>query len=455
MTILTIAIASLRFRREAFVATFVNVFVGALVLMAFASLLDTAGQSGVSATDASTLRTIAGAVGGWGLVIVGFGVASTTSLAIRQRQAEMALLKAIGATPGQLGRLITGEGVGVAVVAAALAIAPAFLTGRAVLEALRHADQVTPAVPYRFGPIALVAGLSATLLATVGATAIAARSAGRVSAKEALSQAAVDAGPIGKGRVITGLGLLVAGVGCAFTTATVLKDEGFTTLSVAGQACIACAMGLALLSPLALRALAHLVAPMTRGSGTAYLAVSALRERTRQAATVTMPVVVLTGLAVGTFCIQQIYDDTNAAAGIAVSVEDKGVQTLNLIIIGMISLFAAVVLVNNCVASLLARSQEFGLARKIGATPGQVLRAVAWETTFAAATGLALGTVAAAIGITGFVYGRTGSLRPGVDSGPYLAIVAFVLALTWIASLTAARRSLAIPMVDATGPARE
>jgi putative ABC transport system permease protein len=165
-----------------------------------------------------------------------------------------------------------------------------------------------------------------------------------------------------------------------------------------------------------------------------------------------MPVIVLTGLAVGTLYIQQLYEDANAAAGVAVSTDDKGVQTLNLIIIGMISLFAAVVLVNNCVASLLARSQEFGLARKIGATPGQVLRAVAWETTFAAATGLVLGTLAATVGIAGFVRGRTGPLR--LDSTPYLAIVVLVLALTWGASLAAARRSVAVPMTDAVGPAR-
>jgi putative ABC transport system permease protein len=453
MTIFALAVASLRFRRGAFVATFVNVFVGAVVLMAFASLLDTAGQGGVSPTDATTLRTIAAAVGGWGLVIVGFGVASSTQLAIRQRQAELALLKAIGATPRQLSRLITGEGVGIAVVAAVLGIVPAWLTGKAVLAALGRTDQLTAAVTYQFGPLAPVAGLSATLLATVGATAIAARSAGRVSAKAAMSQAAADGGPIGRGRVITGAVLLIVGLGCAFTTATVLKNEGFTTLSVAGQACIASAMGLALLSPLALRTLVRPVGAATGWFGTStYLAVSAVRERTRQASTVTMPVIVLTGLAVGTLYIQQLYEDANAAAGVAVSTDDKGVQTLNLIIIGMISLFAAVVLVNNCVASLLARSQEFGLARKIGATPGQVLRAVAWETTFAAATGLVLGTLAATVGIAGFVRGRTGPLR--LDSTPYLAIVVLVLALTWGASLAAARRSVAVPMTDAVGPAR-
>lgn len=456
MTTLRLAFGSLRFRRGAFIATFINVFAGATVLMAFASLLDTARGGAVSAADASALRTIAGAVGGWGLVIVGFGVASTTNLAVRQRQAELALLKAVGATPRQISRLIIGEGAVVAVVAAALGVLPAFLIGRAVLEALSRTDQIGHDVSHRFGSLALVAGLSTTLLATFGATGVTARSAGRVSAREALSQATVDSRAIGRGRVIAGGVLLAAGVGCALTIATVLKDEGFTTLSVAGQGCIASAIGLALLSPIVLRALALPIELATRrgAAASAYVAVSAVRERTRQIAAVTMPVIVLTGLAVGTLYIQKIHDDTNAAEGIVVTVEDRGVQTLNLIIIGMISLFAAVVLINNCVASLLARRQEFGLARKIGATPGQLLRAVAWETGIAATCGLTLGTVSAAIGIAGFAYGRTGSMSPDLDSTPYLAVVALVIGLTFAASLPAARRSLTVPMIDAAGPTR-
>ena len=72
--------------------------------------------------------------------------------------------------------------------------------------------------------------------------------------------------------------------------------------------------------------------------------------------------------------------------------------------------------------------------------------------TFAAATGLVLGTLAAGVGIAGFVHGHTGSLR--LDSTPYLAIVVLVLALTWSAGLAAARRSLAVPLSDAVGPSR-
>lgn len=453
MTMLELAFASLRFRRGSFIATSINVFLGAVVLMSFASLLDTAGGDGVSSADQSSLTTIAGAVGGWGLVIVAFGVASTMNLSIRQRKAELALLKAVGATPSQIGRLIVGEGMTVSIMAALLGVLPAWLIGQAVLDALIATGQIAGNVPYRFGSLALIAGLSMSLLATIGATAITGRRAGRVSAREALNQAAAEGPSIGRNRVIAGGLLLVAGIACASVTATVLKDEGFTTLSISGQACIAAAIGLALLSPLVLRGLIVPVDLATRAvTGAAgYLATSAIRERARQVAAITMPVIVLTGLAAGTLYIQRIHNAANAADGITVSADDKGVETLNFVIVGMIAVFAAVVLINNCVASLLARRQEFGLARKLGATPGQILRAVAFETTFAAASGLVLGSISAAIGIVGFAYGRTGSVVPDVDVVSFLTIAGTVITLTLVASLSAARRALAVSMTDTTG----
>ena len=71
---------------------FVNVFLGAGILMAFASLFDTAGGAGVSAADRKSMTLMAWVVGGWGVLIVAFGVAATLSLAVRQRAGEMALL---------------------------------------------------------------------------------------------------------------------------------------------------------------------------------------------------------------------------------------------------------------------------------------------------------------------------------------------------------------------------
>lgn len=59
-----------------------------------------------------------------------------------------------------------------------------------------------------------------------------------------------------------------------------------------------------------------------------------------------MPVIVLTGLAAGTLYIQRIHNAATTADGITVSADDKGAETLNVIIVGMIAAFAAVVLIN-------------------------------------------------------------------------------------------------------------
>ncbi len=450
MIMLGLAINSLRFRLGRFTATFINVFLGAVILTAFASLFDTAARSSVSAADQSSLSTIAGAVGGWGLIIVAFGVSSTMNLSTRQRQSELALLKAAGATPAQVGRMIIGEGTAIAVVACAIAIAPAALIGRAILRALQSTDQIATTVDYTFGSFALIAGPAVTLVATIAAAAITARRTGRVSAKDALTRPATDGSKTGAVRIIVGVLFIVAGISCAIVTATVLKNEGFLALSVAGQAGITCAIGLALLSPLFLRAIIVLVDLPTRflTGAPGYLAASNIRRRTDQTAAITMPVIIFTGLATVSLYTLEIQNMANAADGITVSADDKGVQTLTFIIVGMIAVFAAIVVINNCIATMLGRRSEFALARKIGATPSQALRSATLESTFAVAIGLVLGTAAAAAGVAGFAYGRTGSftIQPGPAS--YLVIAATIVVLTLAASLISTTRSLASPMLE-------
>ena len=456
MTMLGLTLNSLRFRLGGFTATFVNTFLGAVVLMSFSSLFDTAGGVGVSAADESSLTTIAGAVGGWGLVIVAFGVSSTMSLSVRQRQAEFALLKAAGATPSQIGRMIIGEGVAVSIIAALLGIIPAWLIGRAVLGALTSTDQIADSVTYEFGSLALIAGLSTTLLATVGAAAITARRAGRISApggaERSRRRQPIDRqGQGSRGRSAARRrhrlrsgdrhrrqGRRLHHAERRRSGVHRLRDR--PGAAVAGRPAYTDPAG---------RPRDTAVHGSRRISGDVHHPRTHQTDRGHHHARhrPDRP-------GCGSLYIQRIQTTANAADGISVSADDKGVETLNLVIVGMISVFAAIVLINNCVASLLARRQEFGLARKLGATPSQILRAVTFESVFAAACGLTLGTVAAAIGIVGFVYGRTGSWRPDLDAVPYFAIIVTGIALTLTASLLAARRSLAAPMIDAAGPMR-
>src|SRR5690625_7791728 len=61
MTAMRLAASSLRYRGPSLVATFLSIFLGATILMAFMSLLDIAWQPGTSEKDATFLTTVSNA----------------------------------------------------------------------------------------------------------------------------------------------------------------------------------------------------------------------------------------------------------------------------------------------------------------------------------------------------------------------------------------------------------
>src|SRR3954471_231081 len=141
-----LAMRSIRQRPGRFVATLLSAFLGAAIIMMFNSLQDTAGQPGVDAVSHDTLSTSASVVGGYGSLLVFFAVASTLTVNVRQRTAELELLRCSGATPAQIKRMVVGEAVAVALTGAVLAIGPAMLGGRALLNAFQDSGQVAGSV---------------------------------------------------------------------------------------------------------------------------------------------------------------------------------------------------------------------------------------------------------------------------------------------------------------------
>jgi putative ABC transport system permease protein len=172
-----LAMRSIGQRPGRFLATLLSAFLGAAIIMTFHSMHDTAGQPGVDPVSSETLSTAAGVVGGYGTLLVFFAVASTLTVNVRQRAAEMELLRCSGATPAQLKRMVVGEAVVVALVGAALAIGPAMLGGRALLEMFQDSGQVAGSVEFSFGTVAYVTGIGITLLAAAGAAFLSVRRA--------------------------------------------------------------------------------------------------------------------------------------------------------------------------------------------------------------------------------------------------------------------------------------
>lgn len=445
-----LAIGSLRRRAGAFTASFLALFLGSTIIMAFASMLDTAASGGATGEARSTLVIMANVVGGWGLLLVVFAVTSTLTLSVRQRATEIALLKSVGATPAQLARMIVGEAAGLAVAAALLAIVPGMLAGRGVLGLLHDTGQVPAEIGHSFGPVALSMGIGITTVSATAAALITARRATRAGVADSMRSAAVDTGRLSRKRVVFAVVFLLLALNEAVITVTLMDGKGSDVMATSGQADILAAIGLALLAPAIMRRTTALLAGPLRAFGAAgELAAATMRRRTGALASAVTPVILFVGTAVGTLYLQATENAAMEDAGLAKTAEQKSIETLNFVVIGMVVLFTAIMLVNTLVAATAHRRREFGQTRLAGATPRQVLAAVALESAVLTVTGAACGTVASVFTIVPFGLARRDSAVPAGNAWTFLAVVALAAALTGATTWAATRRAIRVPAVEA------
>ena len=176
----------------------------------------------------TTLIPVTAAFGGLAMFIALFVVAGTMGLSIHQREREIALMRAVAATPGQIRRMITWEAAFVAVVGSAAGVWPGAVLGQRLGHALvRHGiapDNVSVHADWMPAAAAVLGGLVTALVAVLAAG----RRASRVAPTVALTDAAVEPRLLGPGRLIGGA-LALAGAIPLFTVSTTTstpRDRG-------------------------------------------------------------------------------------------------------------------------------------------------------------------------------------------------------------------------------------
>jgi putative ABC transport system permease protein len=207
----------------------------------------------------TTLIPVTAAFGGLAVFIAMFVVASTMGLSIQQREREIALLRAVAATPGQIRRMIAWEAAVIALFGSAAGIWPGAVLGRTLGHALVRHGIAPPnfAVTVDWMPAAAAVGLgvATTLLAVMAAG----RRAARVPPTRALTDAAVEPRLVGPGRVIGGL-LALAGAVPLFTVSTTTSTpETAAATSEMTAICLVLAVGF--LGPIVARMAARVVGP--------------------------------------------------------------------------------------------------------------------------------------------------------------------------------------------------
>ncbi|MFI2428201.1 FtsX-like permease family protein [Streptomyces sp. NPDC018955] len=235
-----------------------------------------------------------GAFGGYAAMIVVFTVAGTVGLSVRHRRRDLALLRAVAATPGQVRRMLLAE-VGLLASAAAVVGVPAgLLATRYVHDELVSREFMPDGLTVRGGPLSAVAVTVAVAAVALLAAWIAALRVTRIKPTEALGEAAVERGPGSRARAVTGLVLLAAAVSLTGLTGAA---SGQTALGAATGMLYAFVSAVAVLAPWINQGAARLLGPVLRAvwGDSGYLAAANLRAGARGTVAVLTALVLAVG----------------------------------------------------------------------------------------------------------------------------------------------------------------
>jgi putative ABC transport system permease protein len=206
-----------------------------------------------------TLIPVTAAFAGLALFIAMFVVVSTMGLSIQQREREIALLRAVAATPRQIRRMIGWEAALVGLIGSAAGVWPGMRLG----EELGHALVRHGIVPASFtvdagwipAACAVGAGVAIALLAVMAAG----RRAARVRPTIALTDAAVEPRLIGPGRLVGGLLALAGAVPLFLVSTTSHVPE--TAAATSEMTAIMLVLAVGFLGPIVARVGAKLIGP--------------------------------------------------------------------------------------------------------------------------------------------------------------------------------------------------
>ncbi|MFF5161336.1 FtsX-like permease family protein [Streptomyces sp. NPDC000348] len=203
-------------------------------------------------TARSLLILLAGSLSGIVLLITGFVTAGALGVSIAGQRRDLALMRAVGATPRQIRRLAAAQSSVVAAVALAPGVALGYLLADRFHDMLADRGVLPPELPLTVGPLPALA----TLLLLALTVQISARGAAwrtsRMPATEAVAESRSEPRKPSKGRTLNGVLLIAAACALSVTPLLTRTVIGASATSVAG---IVAAIGLALCGPALVRSL--------------------------------------------------------------------------------------------------------------------------------------------------------------------------------------------------------
>jgi putative ABC transport system permease protein len=237
---------------------------------------------------------VASVFGGNTLLIAAIVIAGAVALSIRQRHRDVALLRAIAATPRQVRRMVVVETLVLAVLAGVTAVWPGLAGAHWLRDQFVHRGFVPDDVAVRVSWLPpLVAACAGVLIAVVAAWFAALRPS-RIRPAAAMAEAVVERRGIGVVRALLGVVTLAGGIVLSAVAAHLSADAA---AGVGVGVVFTLVLAATLLGPLLVHAVAAVVGlVLTRTGVTGRLAIANVSASARQLSTVLSAVVLAVGL---------------------------------------------------------------------------------------------------------------------------------------------------------------
>ena len=244
------------------------------------------------------LIILSGVFGGMVAVVMALVVSATIGLSVRQRRRELALLRASGATPAQVRKMVIAETMLVALAALAGGLLLGRTMGRWIFGLLTDNGIVPNALRFDQSILPFAGAALLTLVILRITVGFAAGRAAAIRPIQALNEAVVP--PVAISRVRLVIGAVFAAVTVGVGVSTIFMSPT-NAAAIGGPAVLTGSIAVAVLGPIVIRALLTTrIANYLENQGVSgILAVINLRVRAVQFAAILVPITLASAIALG------------------------------------------------------------------------------------------------------------------------------------------------------------
>ncbi|MFJ2862301.1 FtsX-like permease family protein [Kitasatospora sp. NPDC087314] len=180
------------------------------------------------------------------LFVMAFAISGAFALSVQQRTREIALLRAVAATPGQVRRMVAYEALVVTVLAAVPGCGLGLLLAVGLRACLVTQGLIPGVFRLHFGPASISIAVLICWVTAEAAVWSSGRRASRVRAVQALGEASVPRRRVGVARTCLGLAVLIGGV---WGLAVIRGSGGSDAANTAGAMVMVLMTAVGLLAP--------------------------------------------------------------------------------------------------------------------------------------------------------------------------------------------------------------